>query len=254
VGDEVWYAGSIARPGSNSELQLVDERIVGRKPKTLSFAQAAAMPLTAITAWEMLFDRLQIMPAGAARGRLLIIGGAGGVGSAAIQFARQLTGLQVIATASREETRAWCQELGAHLVIDHTKDLAAQLDEHGIKYADFIFCTNHTSDHWNGIVRAIAPQGRIGVIEDSGALDVRPLMQKSASLHWELMFTRPLFATPDMSEQHRLLEAVSAMVDQGKLRTTMTEHYGRITAANLKRAHATIESGHARGKIVLEGF
>jgi zinc-binding alcohol dehydrogenase family protein len=254
VGDAVWYAGSIARPGSDAEQQLVDERIVGRKPTSLSFAEAAALPLTSITAWEMLFERLCI-PLGPHReGTLLIVGGAGGVGSIAIQLARQLTGTTVIATASRPETRDWCRSLGAHEVIDHTADLPAELRRVGVAGAEYIFSTNATDRHWKSIAEAIAPQGKIGVIDDPDAIDVRALKQKSASFHWELMFTRPLFATPDMIEQHRLLEAVAQLVDQGRIRTTLTEHFGRIDARNLRRAHALIESGRARGKIVLEGF
>ena len=254
VGDAVWYAGSIARPGSDAEQQLVDERIVGRKPTSLSFAEAAALPLTSITAWEMLFERLCIPLRPHREGTLLIVGGAGGVGSIAIQLARQLTGTTVIATASRPETRDWCRSLGAHEVIDHTADLPAELRRVGVAGAEYIFSTNATDRHWKSIAEAIAPQGKIGVIDDPDAIDVRALKQKSASFHWELMFTRPLFATPDMIEQHRLLEAVAQLVDQGRIRTTLTEHFGRIDARNLRRAHALIESGRARGKIVLEGF
>lgn len=254
VGDAVWYAGNIARPGTNSEFHLVDERIVGRKPASLSFPEAAALPLTAITAWEMLFDRLQIPHTPHREGSLLIIGGAGGVGSIAIQLARQLTGVTVIATASRPETREWCLSLGAHHVIDHSADLAAELKRVGLASADYIFSTNATDRHWKEIVKALSPQGRVGVIDDPDMFDVRPLKEKSASLHWELMFTRPLFATSDMIEQHRLLEAIAHLVDQGRIRTTLAEHYGRIDASNLRRAHALIESGRARGKIVLEGF
>ncbi|HTU55427.1 MAG TPA: zinc-binding alcohol dehydrogenase family protein [Acetobacteraceae bacterium] len=254
VGDAVWYAGSIARPGSDAELQLVDERIVGRKPASLSFAEAAALPLTTITAWEMLFDRLRIPLSPHRESTLLIIGGAGGVGSIAIQLARQLTGVSVIATASRPETREWCRSLGAHEVIDHTADLPAELRRVGVAGAEYIFSTNATDLHWKAIAEAVAAQGKIGVIDDPEAIDVRTLKQKSASFHWELMFTRPVFATPDMIEQHRLLEAVAQLVEQGRIRTTLTEHFGRIDARNLRRAHALIESGRARGKIVLEGF
>jgi zinc-binding alcohol dehydrogenase family protein len=254
VGDAVWYAGSIARPGTDSELHLVDERIVGRKPASLSFAEASALPLTAITAWEMLFDRLQIPHSPHREGTLLLLGGAGGVGSIAIQLARQLTGVTVIATASRPETREWCLSLGAHEVIDHSSDLIAELRRIGVGGADYIFSTNATDRHWKAIVEALSPEGRVGVIDDPDAIDARALKQKSASLHWELMFTRPLFGTPDMIEQHRLLEAVALLVDQGRIRTTLAEHFGRIDANNLRRAHALIESGRARGKVVLEGF
>lgn len=258
VGDAVYYAGSIARPGSNSELHLVDERIAGHKPATLSFAEAAALPLTSITAWEMLFDRLALPRQPDPAGTLLIIGGAGGVGSMAIQLARRLTSARIVATASRPETRDWCLALGAHHVIDHSGDMPAQLKALGIASAsggvERIFCTNGTDTHWKAMIHMLAPQGRIGVIDDPGPIDVRELKPKSASLHWEAMFARPGFATPDMVEQHNLLEAVARLVDSGQLRTTLAEHYGRIDAANLTRAHAAIEGGKTRGKIVLEGF
>jgi len=254
IGDEVWYAGAINRPGSNAELQRVDARIVGRKPRRLSWAEAAAMPLTAITAWEMLFDRLGVPRGGGAGKMLLVIGGAGGVGSMAIQLARHLTGLHIIATASRDETRKWCLALGAHEVIDHTGNMPAQLAALGQKYVDYVFGTNASDRHWPAIVRAVRPQGRVGLIDDPAPIDVRDLKEKSASLHWEAMFTRGLYETDDMIEQSKLLNAVANLVDQGTLRTTMTENFGRITAANLMRAHALIESGRARGKVVLEGF
>ena len=254
-GDAVFYAGAIDRPGSNAEFHLVDERIVGLKPKSLGFAEAAALPLTAITAWEMLFDRLDIRKhvPGAAHA-LLIIGGAGGVGSIAIQLARQLTDVTVIATASRPETRAWAQELGAHHVIDHTKPLAEQVAALGIGAPAFVFSTTHTDTHLEGIVELMAPQGRFGLIDDPKTLDANPLKRKSLSLHWELMFTRSLFQTADMGEQGKLLAEVSRLVDEGKIRTTLAEHFGTINANNLKRAHALIESNRAKGKIVLEGF
>ena len=254
-GDAVFYAGAIDRPGSNAEFHLVDERIVGPKPKNLGFAEAAALPLTAITAWEMLFDRLDIrkpVPGGAHA--LLIIGGAGGVGSIAIQLARQLTDVTVIATASRPETRAWAQELGAHHVIDHTKPLAEQVAALGIGAPAFVFSTTHTDSHLERIVELMAPQGRFGLIDDPKTLDANPLKRKSLSLHWELMFTRSLFKTADMGEQGKLLAEVSRLVDAGQIRTTLAEHFGTINANNLKRAHALIESNRAKGKIVLEGF
>jgi zinc-binding alcohol dehydrogenase family protein len=253
VGDAVFYAGSMARPGCDSERHVVDARIVGPKPASLSFAEAAALPLTAITAWEMLFDRLQLPTSGDA-GTLLIIGGAGGVGSIAIQLARQRTAARIVATASRPETRDWCLSLGAHEVIDHAGDMPAQLTALGIKGVERIFCTQGTDQHWKALVRALAPQGRIGVIDDPDAFDVRELKPKSASLHWEAMFARSGFGTPDMIEQHRLLAEVSAMVDAGRIRTTLAEQFGTINAANLTRAHAAIEAGRTRGKIVLEGF
>jgi len=254
-GDAVFYAGAIDRPGSNAEFHLVDERIVGPKPKSLGFAEATALPLTAITAWEMLFDRLDIRkPVPGAAHALLIIGGAGGVGSIAIQLARQLTDVTVIATASRPETRAWAQELGAHHVIDHTKPLPAQIAALGIGAPAFVFSTTHSDTHLEGIIELMAPQGRFGLIDDPKTLDANPLKPKSLSLHWELMFTRSLFKTADMGEQGKLLAEVSRLVDAGQIRTTLAEHFGSINAANLKRAHALIESNRAKGKIVLEGF
>lgn len=254
-GDAVFYAGAIDRPGSNAELHLVDERIVGPKPKTLGFAEAAALPLTAITAWEMLFDRLDIRkPVLGAAHAVLIVGGAGGVGSIAIQLARRLTDVTVIATASRPETQAWARELGAHHVVDHAKPLAEQVAGLGIGQPAFAFSTTHTDSHLRDIVELLAPQGRFGLIDDPETLDANPLKRKSISLHWELMFTRSLFHTADMAEQGRLLAEVSRLVDAGTLKTTLAENFGRIDAANLKRAHALIESNRAKGKIVLEGF
>ncbi|AOO80814.1 zinc-binding alcohol dehydrogenase family protein [Bosea vaviloviae] len=254
-GDAVFYAGAIDRPGSNAEFQLVDERIVGSKPASLSFAEAAALPLTAITAWEALFDRIKIADAvpGAAKA-LLIVGGAGGVGSIAIQLARQLTDLTVIATASRPETQAWARELGAQHVIDHGKPLAAEVEALRIGAPGLVFVTTHTLDHLPEIIKLIAPQGRIAVIDDAPALDVMPLKGKSLSLHWEMMFARSLHQTADMQAQGDLLNEVSRLVDAGKIRTTLTETFGTINASNLKRAHALIETNRAKGKIVLEGF
>ncbi|TDR41606.1 zinc-binding alcohol dehydrogenase family protein [Tahibacter aquaticus] len=253
-GDKVWYAGSIARPGSNAQLQLVDERIVGNLPKTLDFAQAAALPLTAITAWELLFDRLQVPREGSGK-TLLVIGAAGGVGSILVQLARQLTGLRVIGTASRAETRDWVLSLGAHEVIDHALPLGEELRRIGVAEVDYVASLTHTDQHYDAVVEALKPQGRLGLIDDPATpLDVMKLKRKALSLHWEMMFTRPVFETADMIEQHRLLEAVAALIDAGTLKTTLGEHFGRIDAANLRRAHALIESGKARGKIVLEGF
>jgi NADPH2:quinone reductase len=254
-GDTVFYAGAIDRPGSNAEFQLVDERIVGSKPASLSFAEAAALPLTAITAWEALFDRIKIGDAvpGAAKA-LLIVGGAGGVGSIAIQLARQLTDLAVIATASRPETQAWARELGAQHVIDHGKPLAAEVEALRIGAPGLVFVTTHTLVHLPEIIKLIAPQGRIAVIDDAPALDVMPLKGKSLSLHWEMMFARSLHQTADMQAQGDLLNEVSRLVDAGKIHTTLTETFGTINASNLKRAHALIETNRAKGKIVLEGF
>jgi NADPH2:quinone reductase len=254
-GDEVFYAGSIARPGTNAGLHLVDERIVGAKPRSLSFAQAAALPLTAITAWELLFDRLGVAAGKSSdTRRLLVIGGAGGVGSILIQLGRRLTGLTVIATASRPETRDWCLALGAHHVIDHAKPLDKELAAIGAKHVELIAGLTQTDKHYAAIVEAIAPQGRFALIDDPAALDVSQLKRKSVSLHWEFMFTRAVFETPDMIAQHRLLNDVSALVDDGVIRTTLGEEIGTINAANLRRAHAIIESGKARGKLVLTGF
>lgn len=254
-GDHVYYAGDITRPGTNSELHLVDERIVGRKPTSIGFAEAAALPLTAITAWEMLFDRLEVTrPVAGAANALVIIGGAGGVGSIAIQLARALADLTVIATASRPETRQWAQELGAHHVIDHRQPVAAQVAALGIGAPAFVFSTTNSDDHLGEIVELLAPQGRFGLIDDPKALDANPLKRKSISLHWELMFTRSMFATADIERQHDLLNKVAELVDAGTVRTTLADHFGTINAANLRRAHALIESGKAKGKIVLEGF
>nr|WP_314087651.1 zinc-binding alcohol dehydrogenase family protein [uncultured Shinella sp.] len=255
AGDPVFYAGAIDRPGTNSEFHLVDERIVGRKPASLDFAAAAALPLTAITAWEMLFDRLKVRDAvpGAANA-ILIIGGAGGVGSIAVQLARHLTDLTVIATASRPETAEWVTSLGAHHVVDHSKLLAGEVAALGIGAPAFVFSTTNTEDHLAAIVEAIAPQGRFGLIDDPKALDVMPFKRKAVSTHWELMFTRSLFQTADMIEQHTLLNEVSRLVDAGILRTTLAETVGTINAENLKKAHAMVESGRTRGKLVLVGF
>lgn len=253
-GDEVFYAGSIARPGSYSEFHLVDERIVGHKPHSLSAADAAALPLTSITAWELLFDRLGVVE-GTGEGKcLLITGAAGGVGSMLVQLARKLTRLTVIGTASRQETADWVRQLGAHHVIDHSQPLLAQLQALGVPEIDYVASLTHTEQHFAQLIDVLKPQGRLGVIDDPETLDVMPLKRKSLSLHWELMFTRSLYETPDMINQHHLLNRVSALIDQGVLQTTVGEHFGAINAANMRRAHALIESGKARGKIVLEGF
>jgi NADPH2:quinone reductase len=254
-GDTVFYAGDIGRPGTNAELHLVDERIVGRKPKSLDWAQAAALPLTAITAWEALFDRLDVRkPVPGAAEAILIIGGAGGVASIAIQLACQLTGLQVIATASRPETQAWVRNLGAHHVVDHSKPLAGQVAALGLGAPGFVFSTTNTDQHLTEVTTLIAPQGRFALIDDPATLDILPFKRKSVSTHWEFMFSRPMFQTPDMNAQGTLLNEVARLVDEGQLRTTLGENFGPINATNLKRAHALIESGRARGKIVLEGF
>jgi NADPH2:quinone reductase len=253
-GDEVWYAGSIIRPGTNSEFHLVDERIVGARPRSLDFASAAALPLTSITAWEVLFDRFGIARNGGEGKSLLIVGGAGGVGSIAIQLARTLTRLTIIATASRAETQSWCRELGAHHVIDHSRPMPEQVKAIGHRFVDYIFGVTESGEHFDAIAEIIAPQGKFALIDDPKSLDVAKLKGKSASLHWEAMFTRSTFQTADMDAQHKLLNEVARMVDSGAIRTTVQENLGRISAASLKRAHAMIESGRTRGKIVLEGW
>lgn len=255
VGDEVWYAGDLTRPGTNSELHLVDERIVGRKPSSLDFGKAAALPLTAITAWEMLFDRLQVPRTPEQRNEaILVIGAAGGVGSILVQLARKLTGLTVIGTASRADTAAWVEQLGAHHVIDHGKPLNEEIKRLGLPPVKYVAALTHTHQHFAAIADLIAPQGKLVLIDDPEVLDVRVLKRKSVSLHWEMMFTRSMFQTDDMARQHALLNDVAALVDGGVLKTTLGERFGAINAANLKRAHALIESNRAKGKIVLEGF
>ncbi len=253
LGEEVYYAGSVDRPGCYAQLQCVDERLVARKPRRLDFADSAALPLTTITAWEMLFDRLKIGKD--AKGSLLIVGGAGGVGSVAIQLARQLTGLMIIATASRPETKAWCQQMGAHHVVDHGEPLAAQVTAivpGGVNHA---LALTRTEDHFEEIIASMAPQSAIALIENPARpLDITKLKPKSISLHWEFMFTRSRYQTTDMGEQGRLLREVAALVDAGRIQTTMQTYCGTINAANLRQAHGFVESGKTIGKIVLAGF
>jgi NADPH:quinone reductase len=255
-GDTVYYAGSRTRPGGNSERHLVDERIVGRKPRSLRFAEAAALPLTTLTAWEALFERMGISKTGAHGGRtVLVIGGAGGVGSIAIQLARRLARLRVIATASRPESSAWARELGADAVIDHTKDLAGQLADLGRPDVDYILCCNSTDAHFPAFAGIIAPQGKIcSIVSTQKPVDLAPLMQKSVTFAWELMFTRPTFQTADMQLQHQILDEAAALVEADTLKTTVATRLSPINAANLRRAHAQLEGGHVVGKIVLEGF
>jgi len=254
-GDEVFYAGSILRQGTNSEFHLVDERIVGRKPKTLSFAQAAALPLTSITAWELLFDRLGAVPGKSVDPRtLLIIGGAGGVGSILIQLARRLTGLTVVATASRAESHKWCLDLGAHAVVDHAKPMKEQIEKLKMPPVGLVASLTNTEQHYKALAEIIAPQGKYGLIDDPSEFNVAAFKGKSCSVHWESMFTRSSFQTADMIGQHHLLNDVADLVDKGVLKTTLGENFGAINAANLKRAHALLESGQSRGKIVLEGW
>ena len=255
TGDEVFYAGSIVRPGTNAEFHLVGRAHVGRKPKSLSFAQAAALPLTGITAWEILFDRFAVAPGKTPDGRaLLVIGGAGGVGSIMIQLARRLTALTVIATASRPESAAWCQKLGADHIIDHSKPMAAQLKAIGHGNVALIAGLTGTEQHYPAIQEIIAPQGKFALIDDPKSLDAVPLRRKAVSIHWESMFTRSIFTTPDMIAQHRLLNEISAMVDGGLMIATSAMELSPINAANLKRAHAQVESGTTIGKVVLHGW
>lgn len=254
-GDEVWYAGAIDRPGANAEFHLVDERIASLKPRTLDNACAAALPLTSITAWELLFDRLAIpRQTDASEDVLLIIGAAGGVGSILTQLASQLTGATVIGTASRKESVEWVKNNGADYVIDHSRSLASELEKTGISSVTHIAALTHSDLYLEQVIEIIEPFGKLAMIDDPGQVDFTKLKTKSISLHWELMFTRSLFHTPDMIEQHRLLQEVANLIDNKVLRTTVTENFGTINAANLIRAHALIESGKARGKIVLEGF
>jgi NADPH2:quinone reductase len=253
-GDEVFYAGSIGRQGADMEFHLVDERIVGRKPRSLDFPAAAALPLTSITAWEAMFDRLDVAkPVPGAARAILILGGAGGVGSIAIQLARQLTDLTIIATASRPETVQWAKDMGAHHAIDHKKSLASQISALGLGSPAFVFATAPAGALLADLAELIAPQGRIALINGEAA-DLFVFRQKSVSIHFELMFTRPLFQTADIEAQHRLLNEVADLVDSGRIRSTMRDNYGRIDAANLMRAMAFLKSGRAIGKIVLAGF
>jgi zinc-binding alcohol dehydrogenase family protein len=251
----VFYAGVLNRQGSNAELQLVDERIVGPKPFTLDHAAAASLPLTALTASEMLFDRLEMARGGGRDGALLIIGGAGGVPSIAIQLARRLTHATVVATASRPESAAWVRELGAQHVVDHSRPLAEQVAATpGLPPVRWIFSTHTDTASWAEMAKIIAPQGRVGLIDDPDPLDLRLMKFKSVSIHWESMFTRPMFGTADMARQHEMLCEVAALVDAGALRATSTQNFGVINAENLRRAHAAIEAGRVVGKIVLAGF
>jgi zinc-binding alcohol dehydrogenase family protein len=255
AGDEVFYAGSILRQGNNAEFHLVDERIVGRRPKSLSFAQAAALPLTSITAWELLFDRLGAVPGKSVDPRtLLITGGAGGVGSILIQLARRLTGLTVVATATRPESQKWCLDLGAHAVIDHSQPMKEQIEKLKVPPVALVASLTFTDQHYKAIAEFMAPQGKFGLIDDPPEFTVSAFKGKAVSIHWESMFTRSSFQTADMIAQHHLLNDVADLIDKGVLRTTLDQTFGTINAANLKRAHALLESGKSRGKIVLEGW
>jgi zinc-binding alcohol dehydrogenase family protein len=251
-GDEVFYAGDITRAGSYAEYGLVDERIAGHKPRSLNDGDAAALPLTSLTAWELLFDRLEVQADDDAA--LLIIGAGGGVGSMLTQLASKLTKLKVIGTASRPETADWVRSLGAHHVIDHSQPLGEQLAAIGHKEVRYVASLTHTDSYYDQLIDALAPQGKLALIDDPETLDAVPLKRKAISLHWELMFTRSLFHTADIQRQHEILQRVSQLIDDQTLQTTAGEHHGAINAANLRKAHALIESGRARGKIVLSGF
>ena len=253
-GDAVFYAGTLDRPGSNAQRQVVDERIVGRKPASLDHKAAASLPLTALTAWEMLFDRLEIPRGGGEGQSLLVLGGAGGVPSVAIQLARRLTRLAVIATASRPESAAWVRDLGAQHVVDHTKPLAEQVKALGAGPPRYVFSTHTDARAWAEIAKLIAPQGRFGLIDDPEPLDLRLVKFKSVSIHWEAMFTRPMFRTADMVRQHEILDEVATLVDAGTLRATAAQDFGPMSAESLRRAHAAVEAGGTVGKIVLGGF
>lgn len=254
-GDEVYYAGSLNRPGTNAELHLVDERIAARKPHTLGFAEAAALPLTALTAYEGLFDRLKLAQGKTnGGGVLLIVGASGGVGSMAVQLASRLTALTVVGTASRPESADWVRGLGAHGVADHSQPLSTELKRLGYGQADAVFSLTATAQHWSEIIESLRPQGTVCVIDDPASLDVTLLKPKSGALAWEFMFTRSMFETPDMAEQHRILTEVAGLVDEGLVRTTLGAHFGAITAENLRRAHLALESGRSIGKVVLEGW
>ncbi|WP_411994612.1 zinc-binding alcohol dehydrogenase family protein [Agarivorans sp. DSG3-1] len=250
VGDKVWYAGDLTRSGSNAEYQLVDERIVSLAPTSIPDAKAAALPLTAITAWEMLYDRLEVSRD--QHKSILIIGAAGGVGSIMVQLVKQLTKLKLIATASRPETQAWLKELGADQIINHRNPLSEELKQ--ANNIDYVVSLNNTDQHLAEIIKVIKPQGKFGLIDDPSSLDVKLLKPKSISLHWEFMYTRSMFETEDMIKQHQLLGEIAQLIDQGKIKSTLGDHFGQINADNLKQAHAFIESQKAKGKIVLEGF
>ncbi len=253
VGDEVWYAGDFTRQGSYAQYQVVDERIVGKKPSSLSYAEAAALPLTSLTAWEMLFDRLEVATDDASKS-ILVIGAAGGVGSILVQLAKKLTKLNIIGTASREETTDWLKELGADSVINHRNKLSEEFEKYKLSAPDYIVSLNATEEHADEIVKVIKPQGKFGFIDDPKSFNVMPFKGKAVSTHIELMFTRSMFQTEDMIEQHNILNEVSKLIDNGTIKTTLGENFGTINAANMRKAHAFLETGKAKGKIVLEGF
>ena len=252
VGDKVFYAGDITRCGSNATHQLIDERITGRMPESIGFPEAAALPLTSITAWEALFERLKINPETDAGKCILIIGGAGGVGSIATQLAKKVAKLKVIATASRTETRQWCESLGADEVVNHRDDMVSQFKQRNLPVPDYILCLNSTDQHFPAMVELIAPQGMIcSIVETSQQHDLDKLKMKSAGFVWEFMFTRPMFQTADMIKQHELLNNIANLIDTGSLTTTLKTHLGSITPESIRNAHNLLESGKSIGKIVL---
>lgn len=253
VGDEVMYAGDITRQGSYAEYQVVDERIVGKKPSSLSYAEAAALPLTSLTAYEMLFDRLEVAKDDANKS-ILVIGAAGGVGSILVQLAKKLTKLKIVGTASREETTNWLKELGADTVINHQNKLSEEFEKYKLAAPDYIVSLNATEQHAEEIVKVIKPQGKFGFIDDPKVFNVMPFKGKAISTHIELMFTRSMFQTEDMIGQHNILNEVATLIDNGTIKTTLGENFGTINAENLRKAHAFLETGKAKGKIVLEGF
>ncbi|RJG02416.1 zinc-binding alcohol dehydrogenase family protein [Noviherbaspirillum sedimenti] len=252
-GDHVFYAGSITRTGTNAELHLVDERIVGAMPVSLDFAHAAALPLASLAAWEALFDRLCISDAGENSGKtLLVIGGSGGVGSVAIQLAKVLARLQVVATASRSTSQAWCRQLGADIVIDHRADLRTQLIDYGLSTVDYILCLADTDYYFSTMASLIKPHGHIcALVESANPLPMNQLRSKSASFSWEGMFTRTLYSTPDMIEQHRILTRIATLVDEGRMGSIATKIIHGMTEVNLRQAHAFLEAGGIAGKIVI---
>ncbi|MCR8923835.1 zinc-binding alcohol dehydrogenase family protein [Dasania sp. GY-MA-18] len=259
VGDVVYYAGDLTRAGSNAEYQLVDQRIVGHKPKTLSDAEAAALPLTAITAWEILFEHLAIKKQAAGTNEkskevILVVGAAGGVGSILIQIAKAITGATIIATASRPSSKEWVQQLGADYVVDHSKPLPAQIAALNIGAVTHVASLNGTGNYFESYTELLAPFGKIAMIDDPQNIDISKLKMKSLSLHWEFMFARSMFNADDMIEQSRLLNQVSELIDQNHIKTTLGKNLGAINASNLKAAHQELESGRSIGKIVLEGF
>ncbi|NRT17111.1 zinc-binding alcohol dehydrogenase family protein [Flavobacterium sp. 28A] len=253
VGDEVMYAGDITRQGSYAEYQVVDERIVGKKPSSLSYAEAAALPLTSLTAYEMLFDRLEVAKDDANKS-ILVIGAAGGVGSILVQLAKKLTKLKIVGTASREETTEWLKELGADTVINHQNKLSEEFEKYKLAAPDYIVSLNATEQHAEEIVKVIKPQGKFGFIDDPKSFNIMPFKAKSVSTHWEFMFTRSMFKTEDMIGQHNILNEVATLIDNGTIKTTLGENFGTINAEKLRKAHAFLETGKAKGKIVLEGF